>query len=135
LSTNRSFVLTTTAPVGPNTPPTISLIPDQGVAAGNSLAGYPVAFNAGVSGKVNRQSDREDLLVRASGGDWNQCAYGVGMDNTIRSSDVASYVDSEDVTHSAFQDNLVLILAEAYFGFVTGDAGAFVRYVTEPAGS
>lgn len=103
-----------------------------GVAGGGFLDGYPVAYNRGVSGKLNRQSTTTDQGLRAIGGDFSQCAYGIGMDITIKVSTEASYVDADDVTHSAFQENLVLLLAEAYFGFVIGDNSAFVKYVTTP---
>ena len=71
-----------------------------------------------------------DTNLRAIGGDWSQCAYGVGMDISIKVSDSASYVDELGVTHSAFQENLVLLLVEAYYGFVKSDAAAaWVAYV------
>jgi len=69
-----------------------------------------------------------DTKVRAVGGDFTQCAYGVGMDISIRVSNEASYVDDGGTTHSAFQENLVLLLCEAYYGFVVGDENAFVVY-------
>lgn len=77
---------------------------------------------------VVAQSPDSDTGLRAVGGDWSQCAWGRGMDITIKVSDSASYVDEADVTHSAFQENLVLLLVEAYFGFVVGDSNAFVAY-------
>lgn len=78
---------------------------------------------------VVASSPATDTKLRAIGGDWSQCAYGVGMDITVKVSDSASYVDEAGVTHSAFQENLVLLLVEAYYGFVKSDAvGAFVAY-------
>jgi len=75
------------------------------------------------------QSPAQDTLVRAIGGDWSQCAWGQGIDITVKVSDEASYVDDDGVTvHSAFQENLVLLLVEAYYGFVVGNANAFVVY-------
>lgn len=75
------------------------------------------------------QSPDSDTNLRAIGGDFSQCAYGVGMDISIKVSDSASYVDENSVVHSAFQENLVLLLVEAYYGFVKSDAlGAFVAY-------
>lgn len=68
-----------------------------------------------------------DTNLRAIGGDWSQCAYGVGMDITIQVSQEASYWDGAN-WHSAFQENLVLLLVEAYFGFVVGNVNAFVAY-------
>jgi hypothetical protein len=78
---------------------------------------------------VVAQSPGQDTNLRALGGDFSQAAFGVGMDISIKVSTEASYVDLDGVTHSAFQDNLVLLLVEAYYGFVTSDAiGAFVAY-------
>lgn len=78
---------------------------------------------------VVTQSPEPDTKVRAIGGDWTQAAWGQGMDISVKISDVASYVDEAGTTHSAFQENLVLLLVEAYYGFVTsGVPGAFVAY-------
>lgn len=68
-----------------------------------------------------------DTNLRAIGGDWTQAAYGVGMDIELRISKEASYWDGTS-WHSAFQENLVLVLAEAYYGFVMGAKRAFVAY-------
>jgi len=68
-----------------------------------------------------------DSLLRGVGGDWSQCAYGVGMDITIKVSNEANYFDGT-TWHSAFQENLTLLLVEAYYGFVVGNPDAFVLY-------
>jgi hypothetical protein len=68
-----------------------------------------------------------DSLLRGVGGDWSQAAYGVGMDISVRLSREASYFDGT-TWHSAFQENLVLLLVEAYYGFVMGSPDAFVAY-------
>ena len=47
--------------------------------------------------------------------------YGVGMDITIKVSDQASLRGRAGATRSAFQENLVLLLVEAYYGFVCSD--------------
>jgi len=81
------------------------------------------------------QSTNPDTGLRAIGGDWSQCAYGVGMDISISTSSEASYTPDGGTTWiSAFQNNLVLLLVEAYFGFVVNDVNAFVKY-THAAGS
>ena len=118
------------------------------VGAGASVSGsaggpYTVTF-AGAAGPITAdgssltggtnpsavvaQSPTADTKLRAVGGDWSQCAYGVGMDISIKVSAEASYVDDASVTHSAFQENLILLLVEAYYGFVMGDPNAFVAY-------
>lgn len=68
-----------------------------------------------------------DSLLRGIGGDWSQCAYGVGMDISVKISNEANYFDGTN-WHSAFQENLTLLLVEAYYGFVVGSPDAFVAY-------
>jgi len=68
-----------------------------------------------------------DSLLRGIGGDWGQCAYGVGMDISVKISNEANYFDGTN-WHSAFQENLTLLLVEAYYGFVVGSPDAFVAY-------
>jgi hypothetical protein len=51
----------------------------------------------------------------------------VGMDISVRISKEASYWDGS-TWHSAFQENLVLLLVEAYYGFVMGSPDAFCVY-------
>lgn len=109
--------------------------PGTNMAAAGTLIGEPLAYSRSVSGKQRRQSASVDSGLRAIGGDWSQAAYGVGMDITVRISDQATYVDEEGGVHSAFQENLVLILAEAYYGFVLGDVDAFVKFTGTPSGS
>ena len=65
-----------------------------------------------------------DSTIRAVAGDWSQAAYGVGMDITVQVSKGALYFDGTS-WHSAFQENLTLLLVEAYYGFVVGDLNAF----------
>lgn len=109
-------------------PYTVTLSPVGGASAPINASG------SGLTGGTNpavvvTQSPDSDSNLRAIGGDWSQAAWGQGMDITIKVSDSASYVDEAGVTHSAFQENLVLLLVEAYYGFVKSDAaGAFVAY-------
>lgn len=129
----------------------VRLLPGLGAATVTGTAPGPFTFTLNVVGgasgplSVNQtqltggtaatsqatitESPVADTKLRAIGGDWSQCAYGVGMDITIKVSSEASYVDENGTTVSAFQNNLVLLLVEAYFGFVKSDAlGAFVAY-------
>jgi len=69
----------------------------------------------------------QDSLIRAVGGDWSQAAYGVGMDISVKISTEANYFDGTN-WHSAFQENLTLLLVEAYYGFVIGSNDAFTIY-------
>lgn len=100
-----------------------------GVATGPLLANGAALTGGTSPAAVVAQSPTLDTKLRAIGGDWSQAAWGQGMDITIKVSDSASYVDEAGQTHSAFQENLVLLLVEAYYGFVKSDAaGAFVAY-------
>ncbi|WP_037576793.1 phage major capsid protein [Phaeacidiphilus oryzae] len=105
-------------------------------AAGNgTLLGEPLAYGSGISGKYRRQSSSTDSGLRAIGGDWSQCAFGIGQDISVKVSTEATYVDEAGTVHSAFQENLVLLLVEAYFGFVLGEPEAFVKYLGAPQAS
>lgn len=106
-----------------------------GAALQGELIGEPLAYSRSVSGKLRRQSASTDSGLRAIGGDWSQAAFGVGMDISVKISREATYVDEEGGVHSAFQENLVLLLAEAYYGFVLGNAEAFVKFTGTPAGT
>jgi hypothetical protein len=99
-----------------------------GVATG-PISGSGAGLTGGTNPSVSvAATTSTDLGLRAIGGDFSQCAVGVGMDISVRVSNEASYVDEAGTTHSAFQENLVLLLVEAYFGFVVGNASAFVAY-------
>lgn len=73
---------------------------------------------------VATSSGAVDSTIRAVAGDWSQAAYGVGMDITFKVSQEANYFDGT-TWHSAFQENLTLLLVEAYYGFVMGSPQAF----------
>lgn len=79
------------------------------------------------------QSPTLDSGLRAIAGDWSQAAWGQGMDITVKVSTEANYYDGTN-WHSAFQENLTLLLVEAYYGFVVGDINAFCAY-THATGS
>lgn len=98
-------------------------------AGGTAAPIFATHAITGATGITVGQSPDSDSNLRAIGGDWSQCAWGSGMDISIKVSDTASYVDELGATHSAFQENLVLLLVEAHYGFVTSDAvGALVAY-------
>lgn len=111
-------------------PFTVTLSSNVGVPTGPLTANGASLTGGTAPAAVVAQSPDTDSKLRAIGGDWTQCAYGVGMDITIKVSDQASYVDEAGATHSAFQENLVLLLVEAYYGFVCSDNApkAFVAY-------
>jgi len=103
-----------------------------------SGASLPVVAKSQLTGGTNPgvtvgQSPNADSGLRAIGGDFSQCAYGQGMEITMKQSTQANYFDGVN-WHSAFQENLVLLLVEAYYGFVVNDNNAFVSY-THAVGS
>lgn len=108
-------------------PYTVTLSPLGGAAA-------PIVASSALTGGTNPtvtvgSSPSIDTKLRAIGGDWSQAAWGQGMDISIRISNEASVVDENGNTISAFQNNLVLLLVEAHYGFVKSDAlGSFVAY-------
>lgn len=110
--------------------PWVATLGAVGAAAG-LLTGSPVGLTGGTNPQVviAGTTDSSATTLRAIGGDWSQCAVGVGMDITLKQSTEASYVDETGTVVSAFQNNLRLFLIEAYVGFVMGDAAAFTAYV------
>jgi hypothetical protein len=89
---------------------------------GKALTGGTPTWNVVASG-----AGGTDSLLRGIGGDWSQAAYGVGMDISVKISTEANYFDGTN-WHSAFQENLTLLLVEAFYGFVMGSPDAFVAY-------
>lgn len=61
-------------------------------------------------------------------GDWTQCAWGVVGGINYRVSDSAP-VTINGALVSAFENNLIAVLAEAEYGFVCHDTAAFVQYL------
>lgn len=109
-------------------PYTVTLSPVGGPAA--PIVVSATALTGGTSPAVTvAQTPAADTKLRAIGGDWTQAAWGQGMELTVKVSTEASYVDEAGTTHSAFQENLVLLLVEAHYGFVKSDAvGSFTVY-------
>ena len=101
---------------------------DSSINAGR-LIGKPAYYNPGVSGQLYRDSASTDTEVRAIGGDWSQAVWGSGMDLTLKVSTESGYIDDQGTPHFAMQENLVLLLAEAYYGFTVANEPAFVKYV------
>jgi len=66
--------------------------------------------------------------VLGYGGDWSRVYWGQYSSFRIDVSTEGTYVDSNDVTHSAFQENLVLLRAEAEVGVLVAEPEDFVKY-------
>ena len=117
-SAGTSYVITFPA-ISSNVAPTAApvYVNGAGLTGGSSPKATVVASGAG----------GVDSTIRAVAGDWSQCAYGVGMDITIKVSTEASYFDGTS-WHSSFQENLTLLLVEAFYGFVVGSPNAFTVF-------
>lgn len=81
-----------------------------------------------------------DPAAAGFGGDWRMCAWGVGMDLTMKMTDQAAVRQGGELV-PIWQTNQIAILLEAAYGFVAHDVAAnFVRFtepaaaLTEPAG-
>lgn len=105
------------------------------ISANIAAASAPVSANgAKLTGGTNTSvtvvasgAGGTDSLLRGVCGDWSQAAWGQGMDISVRISTEANYFDGTN-WHSAFQENLTLLLVEAYYGFVLGSPDAFCLY-------
>ena len=64
------------------------------------------------------------------GGDWSQCVYGMVGGISYKVSTEAT-VNLNGTLTSAFQHNLVVLLAEAEFGFYCNDPESFVKYTAK----
>jgi hypothetical protein len=60
-------------------------------------------------------------------GDWTKCAWGVVGGITYKVSDTAPVTINGSLV-SAFEKNLIAVLAEAEYGFVCHDTAAFVQF-------
>lgn len=99
------------------------LVDTNSAGIGQRLLGRPVAFGEGVGG-----GEVVDQDVRLVGGDWRKVKWGVGSDITFDVSKEASVKLADNSVVSLWQSNLIGVLAEVEYGFVVGDADAFVLY-------
>lgn len=102
-------------------------------------AAAPIYATSALTGGTNptvtvAQTPSTDSGLRAVGGDWSQCAWGIAGGITMRVSNEGGYVDAQGATHFALQENLVILLIETWFSFAVNDLGAFVTY-THAVGS
>lgn len=119
-SAGGPYTITFPAVASNVTAPAAPFTVDQRLLTGGTAATSKATVAASGAGGT-------DSLLRAVGGDWSQAAYGVGLDITVKISNEASYYDGS-TWHSAFQENLTLLLVEAYYGFVIGSGDAFCLY-------
>jgi hypothetical protein len=94
----------------------------------SSIGGQPAKYSTVV----------KELLtgtVSGWGGDWTQCAWGVGMDLKMKVSDQTTVRVAGNLV-PIWQTNQVAVLLEASYGFVVKDGPAnFVRYLTAIGGA
>ena len=99
----------------------------------NNVTEAPVPVTAGrLIGRSARLADNvADTTSKTVGfgGDWSKCAWGVTSGINFRlSTEAAVTLDGKLV--SAFEHNLVVIIAEAEFGWLCADPEAFVAFKT-----
>lgn len=93
-----------------------------------SLIGRPLEYGKGVFTAASATPGATDG-IRLVGGEWDQSAWGAfgAIDYSV--TDQATLVDTNgtDLIH-LWQNNLVAIRAEAFYGWVVNDVEAFVKY-------
>lgn len=99
----------------------------------NNVTEAPVPVTAGrLIGRSARLADNvADTTSKTVGfgGDWSKCAWGVTSGINFRlSTEAAVTLDGKLV--SAFEHNLVVIIAEAEYGWLCADPEAFVAFKT-----
>lgn len=99
----------------------------------NNVTEAPVPVTVGrLIGRSARLADNvADATSKTVGfgGDWSKCAWGVTSGINFRlSTEAAVTLDGKLV--SAFEHNLVVIIAEAEFGWICADPEAFVAFKT-----
>lgn len=93
-----------------------------------SLIGRPLTYGKGVGTPASGTPTSTDG-IRIVGGEWGQSAWGAFGDIDYAVTDQATLVDSDGTTLlHLWQENLVAIRAEAFYGWVLNDVEAFVKY-------
>lgn len=105
------------------------ILVSAGAGGVSSLIGRPLTYGKGVYTATN-VADTDTDGIRMVGGEWSQTAWGAFGDISFSVSDQATLVDSDNTTLiHLWQNNLVGLRAEAFYGWVVADTDAFVRYV------
>lgn len=97
-------------------------------AVGTRILGRPAVFGDSVYRLDTTPTP--DLQYVAFGGDWRMAAWGQIGDITYDVSREATLTLTDDSTLNLWQDNLVALLAETYYGWAMRDVEAFVE-ITE----
>lgn len=93
-----------------------------------TLLGRGIVYGKGVGTAPNATPGPTDG-IRIIGGDWGQAAWGAFGEIEYDVSREATLVDSDGTTLlHLWQNNLVAIRAEAFYGWVVNDVEAFVKY-------
>lgn len=87
-------------------------------AIGQRLLGRPVVFHEGVG----------LTTVRGFGGDFSKAAWGAVGEIEYDVSEEATLTLTDASTINLWQDNMVALRAEAWYGWAVRDLNAFVRY-------
>lgn len=96
----------------------------------NRLVGRPAVRGQAVDHVTSGTPDVRTLLF---GGDWSKAAWGAVGEIEYDISNQATLTLSDDSVLNLWQDNLVALRAEAFYGFQSRDVQAFVRLTEEAA--
>lgn len=94
---------------------------------GNTLKARPLAYGEGIATPPSGTPTADDG-IRFIGGQWNQAAWGSGGQIEYDVSDSATLELADTSLLHLWQQNLVAIRAEAFYGWVVADVDAFVKY-------
>ena len=103
--------------------PILTTVGDASFA--NRLVGRPAVRGEAVD-NLNTTPVPDDRTL-AFGGDWTKAAWGAVGEIEYDISNQATLTLTDGSTLNLWQDNLVALRAEAYYGFQTRDVQAFVR--------
>lgn len=101
------------------------------VSFANRLVGRP-AFRGEAVDHVD-EAATPDARTLGYGGDWTKAAWGAIGEISYDISNEATLVLSDLSTINLWQDNMVALRAEAYYGFQARDADAFVKLYEDVA--
>lgn len=94
-----------------------------------TLLGRGIVYGKGVGTAPVATTPPPTAGIEMIGGDWGQAAWGSFGEIEYDVSREASLVDSDGTTLlHLWQNNLVAIRAEAFYGWVVGDLDAFVKF-------
>lgn len=94
-------------------------------ATQTSILGFPADYGRAVAGDLGAATDSG---IRMFGGDFSQLRFGYADEVRVKVTDTATLVDATGASISMWQTNQIAVLIEVTFGWVLGEADAFVKF-------